>query len=108
MVTFVAGTTIKAAELNANFAEKAPLASPTFTGTVTVPATINGPSAVVITLPTSSATLATLGLTETVTGAKTMQNLAVTTNPLDLQVGQITFPASHNASAGANTLDDYE
>lgn len=38
---------------------KAPLASPTFTGTVTVPATITAPSSVVLTLPTITSTLAT-------------------------------------------------
>ena len=38
---------------------KAPLASPTFTGTVTVPATITAPSSVVLTLPTSTGTLVT-------------------------------------------------
>ena len=38
---------------------KAPLASPTFTGTVTVPATITAPSSVVVTLPTATGTLAT-------------------------------------------------
>jgi hypothetical protein len=38
---------------------KAPLASPTFTGTVTVPATITAPSSVVVTLPTTTGTLAT-------------------------------------------------
>lgn len=31
-----------------------------------------------------------------------------TTSALDLQVGQIQFPATQNASAGANVLDDYE
>lgn len=30
------------------------------------------------------------------------------TRGIDLQNGQIAFPASQNASAGANTLDDYE
>lgn len=30
------------------------------------------------------------------------------TNPLDLLVGQIKFPATQNPSADANTLDDYE
>jgi hypothetical protein len=38
---------------------KADLASPTFTGTVTVPATITAPSSVVLTLPTTTSTLAT-------------------------------------------------
>jgi hypothetical protein len=38
---------------------KAPLANPTFTGTVTVPATITAPSSVVLTLPTSTGTLVT-------------------------------------------------
>jgi hypothetical protein len=38
---------------------KAPSASPTFTGTVTVPATITAPSSVVVTLPTTTGTLAT-------------------------------------------------
>ena len=38
---------------------KAPSASPTFTGTVTVPATITAPSSVVITLPTTTGTLVT-------------------------------------------------
>lgn len=31
-----------------------------------------------------------------------------TTAAIDLQVGQITFPATQNASVNANTLDDYE
>jgi hypothetical protein len=30
------------------------------------------------------------------------------TNPLNLLVGQITFPAAQNASSNVNTLDDYE
>lgn len=41
---------------------KAPLANPTFTGTVTVPATITAPDSAVITLPTSTSTLATTGM----------------------------------------------
>lgn len=32
----------------------------------------------------------------------------ITTTALNLTVGQIAFPATQNASAGANTLDDYE
>ena len=60
------------------------------------------------TLPDTSSTLVDLATTQTLTGAKTMQNLSVTTNALNLTVGQIAFPASQNASADANTLDDYE
>jgi len=44
--------------IQTQFTAKAPLASPTFTGTVTVPSTITSGSAV-ITLPTSTSTLAT-------------------------------------------------
>lgn len=50
---------------------KAPLASPTFTGTVTLPATVTGASAQVLTLPTSTSTLATLALAE-VLSSKTL------------------------------------
>jgi hypothetical protein len=35
-------------------------------------------------------------------------SVSIANNPLDLLVGQIKFPASQNASANANTLDDYE
>jgi hypothetical protein len=38
---------------------KAPSAGPTFTGTVTLPATVTAPSSVVVTLPTTTGTLAT-------------------------------------------------
>ena len=41
-------------------------------------------------------------VTPTVTGTSTFQGLVNVTN------GQIAFPATQNASAGANTLDDYE
>ena len=53
---------------------KAPSASPTFSGIVTLPATVTGAAAQVLTLPTSTSTLATLGLTETFTGAKTFND----------------------------------
>jgi len=41
---------------------KAPSASPTFTGTVTLPATVTGASAQVLTLPASTGTLALVGV----------------------------------------------
>ena len=45
---------------------------------------------------------------QTANGTKTFTALVSTTTALDLQVGQIKFPATQNASADANTLDDYE
>ncbi len=65
----------------ASLAAKAPLASPTFTGT----------------LAAAAATLSGL-----LTGAAATFSGLLTTN------GQIKFPASQNASSDANTLDDYE
>lgn len=63
----------------------------------------------------SSANLKTLVTDETGSGgalvfatAPTLNGPIVQTNAIDLQVGQIAFPATQNASAGANTLDDYE
>lgn len=44
-----------------------------------------------------------LALANTWTGTQT-----ISTNALDLAVGQIKFPATQNASSDANTLDDYE
>ena len=46
---------------------------------------------------------ARLSLTNAFTGANSFA-----TNPLDLLVGQLKFPATQNASSDANTLDDYE
>ncbi len=48
-------------------------------------------------------TIATLGGTNAFTGANSFA-----TNPLNLLVGQITFPATQNPSSDVNTLDDYE
>lgn len=46
---------------------------------------------------------------ETVAGVKTFSNQPVFSSGIDLSSnGQIKFPASQNASADANTLDDYE
>ena len=47
--------------------------------------------------------LAKLNATNAFTGANSFA-----TNPLNLLVGQIKFPASQNASSDSNTLDDYE
>ncbi len=57
-----------------------------------------------ITAGGARAALGAVGLTgdETIAGAKTLSNLLI------LTVGQIKFPAAQNASADANTLDDYE
>ena len=63
----------------------------------------------------SSANLKTLVTDETGSGGAlvfatgpTLNGPIVQTNAIDLQVGQITFPAVQNASADAHTLDDYE
>lgn len=45
---------------------------------------------------------------QTWTAKQTFQNAEFTTAAVNVSVGQIQFPASQNASAGANTLDDYE
>lgn len=42
------------------------------------------------------------------TAKQTFQNAEFTTAALNLSVGQLKFPAAQNASADANTLDDYE
>lgn len=47
--------------------------------------------------------------TETIAGVKTFSNQPVFSAGIDLSSnGQIKFPATQNASADANTLDDYE
>lgn len=57
-------------------------------------------------------TVANLAGTQTFTNktltTPTLTGPIVTTTAMDLQVGQITFPATQNPSANANTLDDYE
>lgn len=61
-----------------------------------------------MTVPNADFTPVTIASAETITGLKTMQNVALTTNPLDLQIGRIKFPATANPSSDVNTLDDYE
>jgi len=95
---------------------KAPLASPTFTGTVTVPATITSGSAV-ITLPTSTSTLATTSnlssyLTSS-TASTTYAPLLQTTTTPSFTTSNYTLVAgdkdkivlaSNGASAGTITV----
>lgn len=50
----------------------------------------------------------TLNTTLTVGGATTLLSTLTVSGALTLTSGQINFPAAQNASAGANTLDDYE
>lgn len=51
---------------------------------------------------------ATQTLTNKTLTAPTLTTPVVSSGAVDLQSGQITFPATQAASAGANTLDDYE
>lgn len=46
--------------------------------------------------------------TDLVENLKYLKDAPTLTGALTLTAGQIVFPASQNASAGANTLDDYE
>jgi len=54
------------------------------------------------------ALVAHLAGTETITGAKTFTAIPQFNTLIDAAAGQIKFPATQNASADANTLDDYE
>lgn len=83
----------------------------TSTGTLTGGATGAG-FTVALSTSTITGTLADARLSSNVplkngTNAFTGAN-SFATNPLDLLVGQLAFPATQNPSAGANTLDDYE
>lgn len=44
----------------------------------------------------------------TIGGTATVAGVLTATSSLVVTAGQITFPATQNAAAGANTLDDYE
>lgn len=61
-----------------------------------------------ITFPDNTGTVALTNITQTFTGAQTFQNLSVTTNPLNLTVGQLKFPSTPNPSSDVNTMDDYK
>lgn len=87
--------------------------------TVSNTLTLAGTDGTTMTFPTTSATLARTDAANTFTGTQTYSGV-ITVNgtatstvagPFDISgasAGQIVFPASQNASAGANTLDDYE
>jgi hypothetical protein len=83
--------------------DKAPLASPTFTGTVTVPATITAPSSVVLTLPTTTSTLATTAdLSAYAPLLQTTTTPTFTSNAYTLQAGDKdkVILASNSTTAG--------
>jgi hypothetical protein len=87
---------------------KAPLASPTFTGTVTVPATITAPSSVVLTLPTTTGTLVT-SAEVSATYAPLLQTTTTptfTSNAYTLQAGDKdkVILASNSSTAGTITI----
>lgn len=75
---------------------KAPSASPTFTGTVTIPATVTGPAAQVITIPTATSTLATLAGTEALTNKDYQGGTASNTS-------RLTVPSAAKATLDALT-----
>jgi len=86
---------------------KANLASPTFTGTVTVPATITAPSSVVLTLPTTTGTLATTGdLTSYAPLLQTTTTPTFASNAYTLVAGDKDkiILASNSTTAGTITI----
>ena len=87
---------------------KAPSASPTFTGTVTVPATITAPSSVVLTLPTTTGTLVTAA-DVSATYAPLLQTTTTpsfTSNAYTLQAGDKDkiILATNGSTAGTITI----
>jgi len=90
---------------------KAPSANPTFTGTVTVPATITAPSSVVVTLPTTTGTLATVGDINTAVAAyapliQTVTTPSFTSNAYTIQSTDKDkiILASNGSTAGTVTI----
>jgi hypothetical protein len=90
---------------------KAPSANPTFTGTVTVPATITAPSSVVLTLPTTTSTLATTADISTAVAAyapllQTTTTPTFTSNAYTLQSSDKDkiILASNGSTAGTVTI----
>jgi hypothetical protein len=90
---------------------KAPSANPTFTGTVTVPATITAPSSVVLTLPTTTSTLATTADISTAVAAyapllQTVTTPTFTSNAYTLVAGDKDkiILASNSTTAGTVTI----
>jgi hypothetical protein len=83
---------------------KAPLASPTFTGTVTVPATITAPSSVVLTLPTTTSTLATTADISTAVSTYAPALSATLTRPVFVSPLE-TITVSATAATGTVAVD---
>ena len=67
-----------------------------------VPGAITADRQLNLPVTTGTDTLAVLGLAQTYSAVKTFSAA------INLTSGQITFPASQSAAAGANVLDDYE
>jgi hypothetical protein len=83
---------------------KAPSASPTFTGTVTVPASITAPSSVVLTLPTTTGTLATTGdVSTTVSNYAPLTSATLTRPVLVSPLEPVTIAAT--AATGTVQVD---
>lgn len=75
---------------------------------VTVPASLTGSRT--FTVPDKDVSFGTIGagVVPFLDGANTWSAQQTLSAALNLTSGQIAFPASQSASAGANTLDDYE
>jgi len=80
----------------------ATLSSPALSGTVTGTYTLGGTPTI------SSPAISSPVLSGTSTGTYTLAGTPTISSALTLSSGQLAFPATQNASAGANTLDDYE
>lgn len=112
--TFSPNTTIQSSQVNANFSLLATRAvdktGDTMTGNLLFTDATYDIGASGATRPRDLflSRNAVVGGTIGVTGAATLSSTLALTGALTLTAGQIIFPASQNAAAGANTLDDYE
>lgn len=111
--TFSPNTTISSSQVNANFSTLATRAldktGDTLTGTLTSRDVVPSSSAT-YDLGSSSFKFrdAYFSRNMTIGGTLGVTGLITATAGITLTGGQIAFPASQNASADANTLDDYE